>query len=60
MASFTEVWSFQSTNIAFGLVSNPGKSANGTPCWLTATGVEPVVSTAIALIPAATAAPPAF
>jgi len=46
--------------MALGLFSKPGANANGMPCSFTPTGVEPVVSTDIALIADATAAPPAF
>ena len=53
-ASFTPVWSFQSTNIAFGFSSNPLTSASGVPFRSTAHGVDPVVSMPIAatLLPA--------
>ena len=54
-ASFTAVWSFQSTNIAFGFSSNPFVNASGVPVVSTAQGVDPVVS-----IPMATTSLPAF
>ena len=49
-ASRTAVWSFQRTNIAFGLASNSFRSERGAPVRSTATGVDPVVSTEIALM----------
>ncbi len=46
-ASATAVWSFQSTNMAFGFSSKPGRRARGVPWASARTGVEPVVSTAM-------------
>ena len=58
-ATENTVWSFHKTNIACGFSSKPGVKARGVPVLSTATGVEPVVSTAKPLT-AAAALPPAF
>ena len=46
-ASSTAVWSFHSTNMAFGLSANSGRSASTRPSASTGAGVEPVLSTPI-------------